>query len=122
MPYRKKTKITQDPNKFLRIGQSRLILLAQVKASRVKRMIKDKETNLIWSAALSAFHRACEAYRIEMRMQRIPRKLHASKLRLLRLPKVIDTPKIKVELQVFECEKCGVICFNSKRCNKHDRG
>ena len=104
-------------NKILRIGQSRLILEAQLRSVVLRRMILDPKSKFIWSKALAVFHLACEAYRIEQRLLRIPLRAAQKKKRIN--GKVI-APAIK-ERMIKSCAKCRVLFFdsNSDFCDKH---
>ena len=106
-------------NRILKRGQSRLILEAQLKSVVLKNMIANKDYKFIWSKALAVFHPACEAYRIQMRMLRIPRKLAIARMR-----KAISAAPIQSVIPpviIKECPKCKVILFGNSVCSKHKR-
>lgn len=105
-------------NKILRSGQSRLILEAQLRGIRLRRAIADKDSKFIWSKAMAVFHLACEAYRIEQRLLRIPLQVAKRK----KINGKVLPPAIKERI-IKSCAKCGVIYFNSAsdHCDKHRR-
>jgi len=108
------------PNKILKPGQSRLILEAQLKAVVLRSMLANKNYKFIWSKALAVFHPACEAYRIQMRMMRIPRKLAVARLRKAISAAPIIPQNQPQEMQINTCIKCGLVSINS-HCAKHGR-
>jgi hypothetical protein len=108
-------------NKILRSGQSRLILEAQLRAVVLRRMIADPKSKFIWSKAMAVFHLACEAYRIEQRLLRIPTRIALARAKK-RINGRVLPPAVKERI-IKSCKKCGVIYFNSAsdHCEKHRR-
>jgi len=109
-------------NKILRSGQSRLILEAQLRAVVLRRMITDPKSRFIWSKAMAVFHLACEAYRIEQRLLRIPIRLANARNKHKKINGKVLPAALKERI-IKSCVKCGVIYFNSAsdHCEKHRR-
>lgn len=112
-------------NRILRAGHSRLILEAQLRSVVLRRMIADKNykprnKSSLWDKALATFHIACEAYRIEQRLLRIPRKIIRARIRM----NGYSVPNISIQASevyppIHECPKCKVILFGNSVCSKH---